>query len=158
MNWGWILGGGLLAYLWWQSQQASSATTTTATPTSAPIPVGTGSEVPPAPVAAPVTLATMYTAITGSIAAADDPNFTSANGVFSGPPSDWTDYLFDLFPNSPVAGMVWPPDLSVVFPGVDTTQAMSGTTYWAGMSAYLGSKYGMSGLGLFPAMKGGWAA
>lgn len=158
MNWGWIIGGGLLAYLWWQSQQASTTTTTTTSGTAATStttsPLGTGIEAPPAPVAA-MTLAGMYAAITNAISAADDPNFTSSNGVFSGPPTDWTDYLFDLFPNSPVPGMVWPPDLSVVFPGVDTTQAMSGTTYWDGMSAYLSSKYGLSGL---PAMKGSWYA
>lgn len=146
MNWGWILGGGLLAYLWWQSQQTSAPPASAISTVTPVVPVGTGSEVPPAPVAAPVTLARMYSVITGAITAADDPNFTSSGGVFYGPPTDWSDYLFELFPNSPVAGMVWPPDLSAIFPGVDISQPMSGTAYWAGMSAYLSSKYGMSGM------------
>ena len=139
MNWGLILGAALLAYLWYQSQQSATAATTTATGTT------TATVVTPSALTLPASLAAIGAALTAAVNASNDPSFTAVNGVPQGTPEDWTDYLVELIPNSPVPGYDWPPDLTQVFPNVDLTQPMSGPTYWSGMSAYLGSKMGMSG-------------
>jgi len=60
-------------------------------------------------------------------------------------PDVWNWYLV----NRTQAGVATAPDPSVAFPGVDTTQPMPGSTYWAGVSPLISASLGMSGLGAF---------
>lgn len=105
-------------------------------------------------------LAGLYTAIVA--AASKDQQFTYHDGDWWGTPYHWNYYISYVDPTSPSSGMTWPPNPSDVFPGVDLSQPMASKTYWAAMSPWLQSKYGMSGLrGLGDvqfAHRGGWAA
>jgi len=117
--------------------QNTTTTTPPATTSTYKTPAG-------ATVSSPTTLAGIWAAIQQWAAA--DPNFTTSGGVLSGLPDHWNFYLAYISPTAP-AGYTgaWPPDLNAVFPGIDVTQPMTATAFWAGMGAYL-SKGGLSGL------------
>jgi len=83
-------------------------------------------------------LASIYSGLTAKASA--DSNFAQVNGVWQGTPYHWNFYLQTLLPSGDTA-----PDPSVVFPGVDTSQPMPATTYWAAVAPYLTSHFGLSG-------------
>jgi len=93
--------------------------------------------------------------------AAGDPSITSAGAT----PYVLAYYLQNVA--APALSSVSLP-LATIFPGVDLTQPMSVSTFWAGMGAYLNANntYGLSGLGYsrsqfrgaYIRTKGGWAA
>ena len=155
----------------------SSGTTTSGTQTVAISPSGssTPANVQPATfqtpgggtAATPANLAGLWAAIQQW--AASDSAFTTSGGVVSGSPYHWSFYVSYIWPNAPSGWSgTWPPDLSSVFPGVDLTQPMTASTFWAGMGAALqkaglSGLYGMAGLGLVDNTfrvrgRGGWAA
>jgi hypothetical protein len=114
------------------------------------------------PASGGMSLAALYTAMVN--AASTDQQFTNHDGDWWGTPYHWNFYVSYVDPGSPVNGMTWPPNPSDVFPGVDLNQPMASKTYWAAMSPWLQSKYGMSGLRGLGAVqfafahRGGWAA
>lgn len=138
---------------------ASGSTSTTGSGSSA----GTGSGTPPTP-ANSITAAfwaSLFNLLRLRVATAQsqgDPAVTLAGTTLMAAPDVFNYYFAQVFPAPPsnvtYAGTAgWPPDVNVVFPGVDRTQPMSISTYWAGLSGYLASNTtanaGVSGLGLF---------
>ena len=91
---------------------------------------------------AAATLASIWASIQAGVAT--DPNFTSAGAS----PYRWNVYLSLAYP---AANGV---DLTKVFPGVDLNQNMTGSTYWAGMSKYLTTTYGLGIVGGSPSLYG----
>lgn len=84
-------------------------------------------------------LASVYSNILAG--ASTDPNFTGAGDALSSTPYRWSTYL-----NIALQGIgKTSPDLSTVFPGVDLTQPMAATTFWASMGPALTQAYGLSG-------------
>lgn len=97
-------------------------------------------------------LASLFSKLQSVIAASGDPAITMPSGraTYTAVPDVFNYYLEQIIPNAPASSPAgWPPDVLQVFPGVDRTQPMSLTTYWQGMSGYLASKLGLSGLGIF---------
>lgn len=128
------------------SSTGSTVTTSPSAGTTTPVAVG------PAPVvasaagssSAPTSLAAIWSAM--QAAAALDSNFTNSGGVLSGTPYHWMFYLTYVSPSAPPGFTgVWPPNLAEVFPGVDLTQPMASTTFWAALQPYLAHE-GLSGL------------
>lgn len=79
-----------------------------------------------------------------------DASISYTGGVYYANPDVFNYYLAQVLPSPPVSSPFgWPPDVTEVFPGFDRTQLMSITDYWSGMSGYLSSRMGMSGLGVF---------
>ena len=156
-----LFGGiGVAAYFAYEYffAPAAAASITTAPPTGClPPNMSVGGECLP-PSAGGVTasgpaqgmsLANVFSALTSKITAANDPAVTKSGGVISANPDVFNYYLGEVFTPTGASPAGWPPDVLQVFPGVDRSQPMSITTYWAGVSAYLSSRMGMSGLGIF---------
>jgi hypothetical protein len=143
---------------------ATTTTSTTATP------VTSGGVNQPA-TTGPMSLATLLSNMQATMTAANDPAITYSGGTFSATPYVFNYYLALPSVNgnsSTIPTTVDGANLSTLFPGANPNNAMTLSTYWAGMSAYLGSSLGMSGLrgfaGLgfqprspyFNAVHGGW--
>lgn len=97
----------------------------------------------------PMSLATLLANMQASMTAANDPAITYSGGSFSATPYVFNYYLALPAVNgnsSTIPSTVDGANLSTLFPGVNPNNAMTLSTYWAGMSAYLRSSLGMSGL------------
>jgi hypothetical protein len=148
--------GGYFLYEWLTTPAAAAATPATS---AAPLPSSTspvvsstvttgGAVTPPAPVVVEPppaqvqpsgpSLASIFSNILAG--ASTDTNFTGAGNALSASPYHWNVYLQSALPAGDSI-----PDLGTVFPGVDLTQPMSATTYWAGMGPALTKAYGLSG-------------
>lgn len=110
------------------------------------LPPGSGSPTQPAQT---ISLANLFTQFAAKVKAANDPAVTTANGTPSANPDVFNYYLAQVFTPAGTSPYGWPPDAARVFPGTDRTQPMTITTYWTGVSGYLSSQMGMSGLGIF---------
>ena len=152
-----------------QNEVAAAGTTAGATTTTSP-PVTSGGVNQPAATGA-MSLATLLSNMQATMTAANDPAITYSGGSFSATPYVFNYYLALPAVNgnsSTIPSAVDGANLSTLFPGVNPNNAMPLSTYWAGMSAYLGSSLGMSGLrgfaGLgytprspyYNAVRGGW--
>jgi hypothetical protein len=146
-------------YLFSTAAAASTTTATTATGCAAPNMLVGGECLPPATASGtPATstgpaqgqsLANVFSALTAKVQSANDPAVTTSGGVISANPDVFNYYLAEVFTPSGSSPWGWPPNTLQVFPGVNRETPMSITTYWAGVSAYLSSQMGMSGLGIF---------
>ena len=100
--------------------------------------------------ATPLNLAALYTALVAATRTVTDPAVNNSGGTTMANPDVFNWYFSQVMPNPPAGKTgAWPPDPTAVFPGIDRTQQMPITQYWAGMSAYLSQNFGMSGLGVF---------
>lgn len=129
------IGGLYFLYEWLTAPTtaAVSAPASTAAPVSTSVTTGGAAVVPAGP-----SLASLYSNILAG--ASTDPNFTGAGDSLASTPYRWATYL-----NIALAGKA-SPDLSSVFSGVDLTQPMSASTFWASMGPALTKEYGLSGL------------
>ena len=128
---------------------AASTTTTSTTPASTTTTSGTTSTTSTSTTAAAtMSLASLYSALVAKVTAANDPAVQNNGETLTATPDVFNYYLALVMPTAPAGytGTTWPPDPLVVFSG---RPSMSITTYWTGMSAYLTSTAGMSGLGVF---------
>ncbi len=89
-------------------------------------------------------LASILSGLTAKAMGSGDPAVTISGGVPFAAPDVFNYYLAEVYSGSSPAG--WPPDVAQVFPGVDRTKPMSISQYWGGMSAFLSSKAGLSGV------------
>jgi hypothetical protein len=162
-----FLYGGIAIAAWYLYENWSTlfpvAAAAPATPSTPASGTGTGAAVPPnsgtttgsgstagAGGATPSagSLAAIYSALVAAVAA----SLAGGNPAITAGPTATPD-VFNYFLAQVLAAPPkpspygWPPDVAQVFSGVDRTQPMSITTYWAGMSSYLTSRVGMSGLG-----------
>ena len=155
-----LLLGGLGAGAWWLYSNYSTpttattpagtttSTTTTSTTTATSTPPTGPSTATTSPTGSPVTSPSNLAQLWAQVLtwAAVDQQFTKSGSDFLATPYHWNYYVGYVWPTAPSGfkGTTWPPDVSVVFPGVDLTQPMSGTAFWAGMLPYLTGQ-GLSG-------------
>ena len=83
---------------------------------------------------------------TGSrvVASPPSPSVPTSCATPSASPWVWNYYLVNLG-----MGVSTAPDITAAFPGVDDSQAMTASQYWAGVSPLISRSLGMSGLGIF---------
>jgi hypothetical protein len=92
----------------------------------------------------PMTLSALASAIQQW--AAVDPSYTGSGANLSASPYHWATTMQAIWPDMPTGFTAgWPVDLGTIFPGVDLTQPMTWTAFWAGMLPFLQSG-GLSGL------------
>lgn len=143
VTWGAVAVGGYFLYEWLLAPVAPVAAAVvpvaaSVAPVSTTVTTG-GPVTPPTPAAGSPTLAAIYSNILAG--ASTDPNFTGSGASLSGIPNRWMTYL-----NLALQGTSFSaPSTSTVFPGVDLTQPMTATTFWAAMGPALTSAYGLSG-------------
>ena len=143
VTWGAVAVGGYFLYEWLLAPVAPVAAAVvpvaaSVAPVSTTVTTG-GPVTPPTPAAGSPTLAAIYSNILAG--ASTDPNFTGSGASLSGIPNRWMTYL-----NLALQGTAFTaPSTSTVFPGVDLTQPMTATTFWASMGPALTSAYGLSG-------------
>ena len=132
-------------YEWFFVTPATAATTTTPATTAT---TSTTTSTAATTAAATTSLASLYSALVAKVTAANDPSVQNNGETLTATPDVFNYYLAEIMPTAPAGytGSAWPPDPLVVFNG---RPSMSITTYWSGMSAYLTSTAGMSGLGVF---------
>jgi hypothetical protein len=132
------------------AQAAGAAAGTTATtPVSSSTSTASSSTPNQTAAAAPMSLATLSANLIKTLTAANDPAVTGTSPNFVASPFVFNYYLSDASVNgnsSTIPASVDAAPLATMFPGVTLTNAMPLSTYWAAMSAYLGTSLGMSGL------------
>ena len=136
----------------------SPATAPAGTSTSGGSTSNTGSGSSGTPVT-PQTLASIYSALAAAAAASfagGNPAITQPSGTALFATPDVFNYFLAQVLTAPpkTSPYGWPPDVTQVWPGIDRTQAMPITQYWSGMSSYLSSQLGMSGLGRLRGLRG----
>jgi hypothetical protein len=155
------------AWIPFTASPTASATTSVSSPI---VPVST--PVASVPVSAPVVtpptvntpaLATIGANLQSIMASAGDPAISVVSGVPSATPYVFNYYLAEPSVNG--GAFTTPPDVALVFPGVNLSSPMTFSQFWGGMGPYLTSHLGLSGMrGLgfrprspyFAGLAGGW--
>lgn len=139
----------------WLFPTPAASTTTASSPATSTTTTGTAAAGGATSTAAQTTtIASVYSLLLAKVTNSNDPAVQTVGGVPSATPDVFNFYLAQVFTPTGSSPDGWPPNVLQVFPGVDRTQAMSITTYWAGISSYLSASMGMSGLGVFAGLAG----
>jgi len=138
----------------WTAYVASPVATSSTSVSSPIVPVLTSGTVALAPVIpVPVVstpavntpaLATIGANLQSIMASAGDPAISVVSGVPSATPYVFNYYLAEPSVNG--GAFTTPPDVALVFPGVNLANPMTFSQFWGGMGPYLTSHLGLSGL------------